>query len=369
MSERELTEQEMMERYIYDVVRRVPQDSREEIRMELQGLIEDMSTELRSSVELESSAQAENSIMEQVLQKLGDPAEFAKRFRDHGNYLIGPDYYDHYFWVMKIALFAVGISALVSAVVLGITKSNDVINFFVSFFGEFFSTLINGAFSVMGIVTLIFAVMEYQKVKIQKGPEKKWSVEELSKNKASVNTWTPGLLPAIPDKRAVISRGDSVFSIIFIIVLSALLLFTPQIFGAFHYENGQLISIACIFNLEEWRRIMPLFLFTLFVGLIEEIIRLVIGYYCKPVMYISGICNTLQIIFAVLLLKCLPLWNPHFAEEVMASTGIQAFSRGDILNYWGTDFFSNLILIIICLISLLEIAVAVYKSLKYSGDN
>lgn len=363
MSERELTEQEMMERYIYDVVRRVPQDSREEIRMELQSLIEDMCMELKSSTELN-----EDSLMEQVLQKLGDPAEFAKRFRDHGSYLIGPDYYDHYLWVMKLALLGTGISALVSAVILGVTEADNIVTFFVSFFSEFFATLISGAFSVMGIVTLIFAVMEYQKVKLQMKPEKKWTVKELSKNKASVNTWTPKLLPAIPDKRAVISRGDSVVSIIFIIVLSALLLFTPQIFGAFHYENGQLTSIACIFNLEEWRRIMPLFLFTLFVGLIEEIIRLVIGYYCKLVMYVSVICNVLQIIFAVLLLKCLPFWNPDFAEEVMKAFRVQTFSRGDILYYWGSNFFSNLILIIICLISLLEIGVAVYKTLRYSGE-
>lgn len=344
-----------MDRYIYDVVRRVPQDSREEIRLELQSLIEDMCMEPESS-------------MEQVLQKLGDPAEFAKRFRDHGSYLIGPDYYDHYLWVMKLALLGVGISALLSALILGISKSDNPVHFFVVFFQDFFTTLISGALSVMGIVTLIFAVMEYQKVKLQKKPEKTWSVKELSKNKASVNTWTPGLLPAIPDKRAVISRGDSVVSIIFIIILSALLLFTPQIFGAFHYENGQLTSIACIFNLGEWRRIMPLFLFTLFVGLIDEIIRLVIGYYCKPVMYTSMICNALQIIFAVLLLKCSPLWNPDFAKEVADMAGVRAFSRGDLLHYWGTDFFSNLLLTIICLLSLLEIAVAVYKTLKYSGD-
>ena len=61
-----MSEKEMIERYIYEVVKRVPQAVKEEIRMELQELIEDMCGE-------------EGSNVETVLQKLGDPAEFAKR--------------------------------------------------------------------------------------------------------------------------------------------------------------------------------------------------------------------------------------------------------------------------------------------------
>ena len=40
-----MNENEMIERYIYEVTRRVPQKTREEIRLELQTLIEDMRTE------------------------------------------------------------------------------------------------------------------------------------------------------------------------------------------------------------------------------------------------------------------------------------------------------------------------------------
>lgn len=347
-----MNDKEMTERYIYDVVKRVPQNMREEIEMELWALIEDM------------CAQEELSV-EEALQKLGDPAEFAKRYRDHDNYLIGPDYYDQYLWVLKLSVFCVGISAVVSAIVQGLTQSDTIVHFFTRLFEEFFINLFGGTLSILGLITIIFAVMEYYKVAVQVKPGKNWSVKELSKNTTSVNSWTPRLLPAIPDKRAVISRGDCVITIIFIIIFSALLLFAPQIFGAFHYENGRLTSISCIFNIPEWGRIVPLFVFSLFVGLIDEMIRLVIGYYCKFVMYSNLICNTIQIVASVVLLKWLPIWNPDFAKEISAAFGIAKFSRGDLLAYWGSGVFSNVMLFIIVLICLVEIGVTVYKTLRY----
>lgn len=80
-----MSEQEMIERYIYEVVRRVPSEAREEIRMEIGALIEDMQN-------------GEGLSVQAVLEKLGDPAVFARRYRGDRDYLIGPEYYDDYVW-------------------------------------------------------------------------------------------------------------------------------------------------------------------------------------------------------------------------------------------------------------------------------
>lgn len=349
-----MQDKDMIERYIYDVVKRVPQDSREEIRLELQSLIDDMCDQ-------------EDISVEEVLQKLGEPAQFAKRYRDEDSYVIGPDYYDDYFWIMKIALVGIGISAIVSAIMNGIMNTEDMVNFFVVFLSEIFVTASNGSFSVIGILTVIFVVMEKQKVKFNIKPKKNWTVKDLSKNATTVNSWTPSLLPAVPDKRAVISRGDSVFSIIFTIVFMALLIFAPQIFGAFHYDGEKLVSIGCIFNLDEWDRIVPIFVFSLFVGMVNYIICLVIGYHCKTVMYSTIITNIIQIAIAIVLFKYMPLWNMDFAEMIAKSMEISNFSKGDILFYWGTNRFDNMMLTFIVLISVLEVGVSVYKTLKYAN--
>lgn len=354
-----MNEQEMVNRYLYEVVKRVPQDSKEEIRMELQALIEDMCS-------------AEQISAEEALQKLGAPGEFAKRYRTDSGCLIGPDYYDNYLWVIKIALAGVGISAVLSGVMQGIFHAQGtIVPFIVSFFQELFSTALYGSFCVFAIITIIFAIMERQGVRLHLMPEKNWSVKEFAKNTASKNmgskkTWSPHLLPPVPDQHAVISRADSVVSIIAISVFSALLLFAPQLFGAFHYENGRLTAIACIFNLDQWNVILPVFLLWLVVGLVDEIIRLVVGYYNKVVLYGTLVCDTLEILISIVLLKVLPLWNPEFAAQIKKASGIRNYSSGDLLHYWQSGLLSNILLIGICIVSLAEIGIAVYKTNKYS---
>lgn len=346
-----MNEKDMMERYIYEVTKRVSQKARKEIKLELQTLIEDMCEE-------------EEMTMEEALQKLGNPAEFAKRYKDGPDYLIGPDYYNHYIWVVKIALISVGISSLISAIVQGMMDVGNWTNFFVKFFTELFIAATNGACSMIGIVTIIFAILEWQNIKVSLKTEADWTVDKLSKNPDLKKSWNPNLLPPIPDKRKIISRGDSIVSIIFITVFAMLLLFAPQIFGVFRYDGNEVKSISCIFNLEEWNKIVPLLVFWLFIGMLDEIIRLVNGCYCKVVMYSSIICNSIQIVGAVLLLKIFPLWNPDFAEQIKEFAGIHQFSTGDILYYWGSGFLDNIILLGICIISCVETGITIYKTLR-----
>lgn len=348
-----MSEKDMIERYIYEVTKRVPQETRDEIRMELQGLIDDMCAAERCSVE-------------EALQKLGSPAEFAKRYREENNYLIGPEYYDNYIWLLKIALFGIGISAIISAIAQGMIDVESWSGFFTNFFFELFSTFINGTISMVGIVTIIFAVLERQKVRIDIKPEEKWSVDDLSKNVASVKSWTPSSLPPIPDKRAIIKRSDSVVSIVFLTIFAALLWFAPQLFGIFHYDGSKLQSIACVFNLNEWDSIAPVFIFCLLIALIDEIVRLVTGYYCKPVLYSNIICNALQFAGALVLLKFMPLFNMNFATQIQQYEDIHEFSTGDILFYWNSSSFSTIILAFIGIISCMEIGVTIYKTLRYS---
>ena len=78
-------DRELMERYIYQVVRRLPREQRREVSLELQELISDMADVAGS--------------MEEALEKLGNPAEFAKKYQDDTHHLIGPEYYDTYLWV------------------------------------------------------------------------------------------------------------------------------------------------------------------------------------------------------------------------------------------------------------------------------
>jgi len=348
-----MNEKDMIERYIYEVTKRVPQEMREEITMELQSLIEDMCRDGETSVE-------------EVLQKLGSPQEFARKYRDTPNYLIGPEYYDNYIWVLKLALGAILISALVSAVVAGITNVDDGFGVIGRIVGEFFGIALSGIYSVIGIVTIIFAVLEWKNVKVNLKPDSKWTVDELNKNVATVKEWTPNLLPPIPDKRAVISRRDSVFSILVITIFGVLVVFTPEVFSAFHYDGDKLIYVTSMFNLEVWDQIMPVLLVVVFAGLLDEVVRLVTGYYCKAVMISSVFCGTVHIACGVILMKVLPFWNPMLAEDLKQYIGIKSYAAGDFLSYWGSDTFNNAVLAMVCVISVIEMGISVYKTLRYA---
>ena len=115
MTEKDL---EMKERYIYQVIRRLPKNQREDIRMELNELIDDM---------------CEHDSMEHVLEKLGDPVKFAHKYNGENSYVIGPEYYDNYIFVLRIVLICVIISTLFStgsarASICGNTIANNIIN-------------------------------------------------------------------------------------------------------------------------------------------------------------------------------------------------------------------------------------------------
>ncbi|MBQ2745792.1 MAG: hypothetical protein IJF37_09325 [Lachnospiraceae bacterium] len=337
MSENSLNENDMIARYVYEVTKRVPQNMRKEIKLELETLIEDMREE-------------EDCTVEQVLEKLGNPADFAKKYRDDSSYVIGPDYYDNYTWIVKIGLFAIGISAIVSGIVHGLAGAKEFKDFMQGFMEEGIISIVSGGCTMVGVVTIIFAVLEHKKVKVDIKPDTKWS---------------PSALPAIPDKKSLISRTDSVINIVFIIVFTGVLVFVPEVFGVFEKTDDGIKSISCIFNLKEWNRIVPFVVFIFAVCIFDEIIKLIYGQYCKVVMYSSIICNAISLVSAFILLKYMNIWNTQFRDEVLSQMGRTEFSKGDILFYWGSDTFSNMIVSLIAIICCIEVAVTVYKTYKY----
>ncbi|WP_343208417.1 HAAS signaling domain-containing protein [Anaerolentibacter hominis] len=356
-------DRELMERYIYQVTRRLPRDQRNEVGLELQELIGDMLEEAET--------------MEDVLTKLGNPAEFAKKYQEPTHYLIGPEYYDTYLWFVKIVLICtlvpvlavsvieglreglpvpagIGVEAMATGVIYGITKAIG--NSIISCVGAF------------GGVTLVFAIMERQKVKLDLKKEKEWSVGDLGDNfTGKKNVWTPRYLSPVPHKKAVISRGDSIVGIIFIVIFCVLLIFVPNIFSAV-IRNGEAVSVIPVFNLERWNIILPVFALSLLIGLADEVVRLIAGCYCKMVMISSIVTGIIQLILSIIVLKVFPFWNPDFAAEIKIQLGEQLDGVERFISKWDETIVTNVILAIIFIATLLEIGTAVYKTLRYGVE-
>lgn len=358
-------EQELIDRYIYQVVRRLPRDQRGEVSLELQELIGDM---------LEAGGSAED-----VLSKLGDPAKFAEKYQDRSHCLIGPEYYDNYVWLLRIVLTCVTATVFVVSVIQGIrdgivladgetagaaimAASTGIAN---GFTGIFIAGL-----SAFGGVTLAFAVMERRKIRFEMKKEKNWTVSDLGDNfTGKQKVWTPGNLSPIPHKKAMISRGDSIVGIVFIMIFGVLLIFAPQFFGAV-FPDGEVVRTIPVFNLDQWDIILPLFILSLAIGLADEVLHLVVGHYCRLVMISSIVTGGLQMILLFLLLKAFPLWNPGFATELELYLGGQdGTGLNEIITRWNGDFVSNCFLAFGLMITLLEVGSTVYRTLRYGIED
>ena len=272
-------EKELVNRYVYEVTKRIPKEQRNEIEMELRELIEDM---------------AEGAPLEEVFVKLGDPAVFARKYREDKNYVISPEYFDNYVWVMKIAIACIWAGLLIATAVKCFIDYQDIIRIA----GEFISDAVMASLAIVGTVTLIFAFLERQKIKVDLKQEKPWS---------------PDMLSPIPNKKSRISRGDCIASLIFLALFSCLLIFAPQLIGAYSV-NGRDVSYVPVFNLGRWDVILPVLLFAMAVGFFNEIIRLIYGCYCKMVLLSSIVTNCIGIVLAFIVLKLLPFWNANFAH-------------------------------------------------------
>ena len=154
-------EKDFMQRYIYQVIHRLPKAQRDEVSMELEELISDMYTDKGS--------------MEEVLTQLGDPAEFAMQYQDRQHYLIGPEYFDTYLWFVKVVLLCAAVPVFLVSLISTFYHSGAAVplNLFPGILRGIMEGLAEGIFdaliscvSAFGAVTLVFAVMERRKVKL-----------------------------------------------------------------------------------------------------------------------------------------------------------------------------------------------------------
>lgn len=333
---RKESEQQLIDRYIYDVIRRLPKNQREELGLEIRGLIDDMWEE------------SPESTVEEILKRLGTPGDLADKYRDQKHCLIGPEYYDSFIWIAKIVCIAVVISWVVSTIIKLVVDftSRDIFQIIGSELAQGMMSVIGG----VGFLVIIFAVLERQKVKIDLNMKK---------------DWVPEKLPPIPGKKGRISRGDTIVGIVFLIIFMVLLIFYPAVFGVYTKENGSISSIP-VFNLDKWPLVLPFLLISLAISLFDEVIKLMKGRYCMAVMVSNIISNVLNVIMAVIILKVIPIWNQSFVSDVSNTFKWNSSADGFLLKLnIGGGTLTNLVLGVIIFGSILEIGVTVYKTIRY----
>ncbi|WP_462408475.1 HAAS signaling domain-containing protein [Neobacillus sp. Marseille-QA0830] len=167
----------LIDLYIREVTRRLPEKSRSDIALELRSTIEDMLPE-----------NYKDSDVREVLKKLGDPSVLARGYLDQPMYLIGPKFYDPYINMLKIILpIAVTVTLLSFFIetLVNTPENHAFINIFLT--GVISDGIVRVLMTIMQTffwLTLVFAVMERVDLKNHKllGPlHKEWNPDDLTK--------------------------------------------------------------------------------------------------------------------------------------------------------------------------------------------
>lgn len=107
----------VIEVYIDEVTRRLPEKNRQDIALELRSTIEDMLPDDYTKDDAHA-----------VLEKLGNPAALASGYLDQPMHLIGPRYFDVYVSLLKMILpiaAAISLITVIAEYVIGFPAENQ----------------------------------------------------------------------------------------------------------------------------------------------------------------------------------------------------------------------------------------------------
>jgi hypothetical protein len=209
----------LIEVYIQEVTRRLPEKSRADIALELRSTIEDTLPEDYSEKDVKV-----------VLEKLGSPAALANGYRDQPMHLIGPRYFDVYVSLLKMILPIAAVIAVISMVAeyfIGYSGDEAIMNVVLTIMGKGIWNVIEVGIQVFFWLTLVFAILERM--------DKEKDQQPLS---ASLKKWTPDDLkniPYIPKKKAI-SKFDVFGSLMWTAIWATLYFYADHLVGV--YEGG-----------------------------------------------------------------------------------------------------------------------------------
>ncbi|UOQ43781.1 hypothetical protein MUN89_18150 [Halobacillus salinarum] len=296
---------EMIERYIYSVMRRLPQSQRSDIGEELRSLIEDM------LLERGTDQNPSEKDVEAVLLELGPPHELALKYGGQRRYLISPELFYFYQIILKIVLVSalVGLSSVF--IIEAIINPMDILSYFV----DYIVSLVQVGPQAFAWVTLAFALMEYKGI----------VPDELKKERSQ--EWSPSQLPAVPDRKKQIKKGETIFGIIVSVFVLIFVIQSNDFIGLPVFANDQLVTIVPFFNLEHYSSFLVLIIIIIGLGILKECVKLLIGKWTKKLAASLLLINLVILVLGVFLLQYGGLWNPEFLQQFSDAAGFKIGSE------------------------------------------
>ncbi|MEP7353438.1 MAG: hypothetical protein ABI824_09440 [Acidobacteriota bacterium] len=231
---RELTNQELLDRYVHSVKTMLPpekaSDIAAEIRSNLQSLMDDQAMQLGRDL---STAEVST-----ILKQHGHPVLVAKRYHEEPRpALIGPELFPFYWFTLRSVLGLV-FTILAIIAVFKVIQEPDPVGFLL----QFSRNILLAEFVIAGVITLGFAVCEHIEFKFK--VSERWKPESLPPVPPPIRQ--PRVKPPPPVLRMI---GGVVWLIFLCTPLTAL--FSPWFWGG----KGVFVPSAALYAMR-----MPFFL-------------------------------------------------------------------------------------------------------------
>jgi len=310
----------LIDKYIQEVTRRLPEKNRKDIALELRSTIEDMLPKQYSEEEVK-----------EVLKELGNPATLANGYNDRPMYLIGPRYYEMYITILKITLPIAAIISFVSLLahqLITFNGSDAVLNIILNIFTDGIVAVIETTLHTFFWVTIAFFIAE--RVDSSKDNEpvnfkfKKWSPEDLIE------------IPNLSKKR--ISDSEIVFSLFWTALWATCYFYADHLFGV--YEKGEqgLIFVTPALNQEVLLSYFPMIIVVIVLEVGLTIYKLIERKWTKKLALYNTV---LQIVVTTIFVSI--LINPNlfeidfkvwagFNEGIVKTVAIVIFITGALWN-------------------------------------
>ena len=299
---------EMIERYIYDVTRRLPENERDEVRQELKASIVDMLPD--------DPDDPDDPAIRDVLSRLGAPRLLAEQYRQKPRYLISPAMFDLYISVLKMVVpIVAGISACIGFFdpVLSVSIGKLAVSVL--------SLAIEGAVQGLFWVTFGFVLFEHFDVK--------------------KDGWTVDNLPKLPDQSGVkISRASTVVDMIMSIFFTCLII-SMIISGQWIFILNRGAEIIPPFSVEAGVRMIPFIVAAGIFSVILSCLKLIWARWNIPLCVINFVYNIAWTGAAIYILH----W-PDLLSREMTDFVATLITEVDAVRYVTADLFSSLIAVV-----------------------
>lgn len=274
----------LTDRYVHDVVRRIPTDQREDVAQELRGTIAD-TIEARATDDVERAER-------EVLTEMGEPIALAAQYADRPNVLIGSTLYPTYIRLLTVVLSSVLPAVVVIMVVLDVLDGEGL----ASILGTALWVTLSVGAHVIAWFTVIFALMERARRRESSGAEaEEWSVDDL---------------PELPERDG--GGGWAVASAAANAIAFALMVW-QHVTRPLRTDAGEQIAILDPALWSGW--IWPILL-GLLLAVVLQVMRMLAGGWTRRLVVAYLAVEVLQVIPLAWILYQQMLFNPAFLAEV-----------------------------------------------------